>query len=109
MFVGGVPVRTAAELLEVNRHTAASLIRRMIAAELEDDNPFDGKKVNLAGGVKASGGHGASSKIYVFGILERQGKVYTQVIPDTSNQKLMPIINHCRIKSDSIVYTDCRL
>ena len=108
-----MPARAAAELVEVNRHTAASLIRRMIAAELEDDNPFDGKvevdKSYFGGRCKGKLGHGASSKIYVFGILERQGKVYTKVIPDTSNQTLMPIINHCGIKSDSIVYTDCRL
>lgn len=85
----------------------------MIAAELENDNPFDGEvevgKSYFGGRSKGKRGHGASSKIPVFGILKRQGKVYTKVIPDTSSQMLMPIINRSRIKSDFIVYTDCRL
>lgn len=57
-------------------------IRRMIAAEPEDDNPFDGKvevdKSYFGGRRKGKRGHGSSSKIPVFGILKHQGKVYTK-------------------------------
>ena len=41
----------------------------------------------------------------MFGILKRGGKVYTQIIIDAKSETLMPIIR-CKIKPDSIVYTD---
>ena len=46
MFVGGVPARTAAELVGVNRHSATLFyhkLREIIAVELEDESPFDGE------------------------------------------------------------------
>jgi len=46
LFVGGVMARTAAELVEINRHSATlyyQKIREMIAAELENECPFDGE------------------------------------------------------------------
>lgn len=59
------------------------------------------------GGVrKGKRGRGAAGKVAVFGILKRDGKVYTQIVPDTKTKSLMPIIR-CRVKPDSIVYTDC--
>jgi len=113
MFVGGVPARTAAELTGVNRHTATLFyqkIRGMIAAELNDESPFDGEveldESYFGGHRKGNRGRGAGGKIPVFGILKRGGKVYTKVIPDASSRTLIPIINR-RIKPDSIVYTDC--
>ena len=113
MFVGGVPARTAAELTDVNRHTATLFyqkIRTMIATELNDESPFDGEveldESYFGGYRKGNRGRGAGGKIPVFGILKRGGKVYTKVIPDASSRTLIPIIN-LRIKPDSIVYTDC--
>jgi len=38
--------------------------------------------------------------------LKRGGKVYAQIILDAESETLMPII-HCKIRPDSIVYTDC--
>jgi len=43
--------------------------------------------------------------VVVFGILKRQGKVYTVVVPDTKANTLMPIISS-KIKLNSVVYTD---
>ena len=58
------------------------------------------------GGVrKGKRGRGAAGKIPVFGCLERKGKVYTQIISDVREKTLMPIIR-CKIKPDSIIYTD---
>jgi len=37
--------------------------------------------------VRRKKGHGASGKTIVFGILERQGKVYTEIVPDSSKQQ----------------------
>ena len=42
----------------------------------------------------------------VFGLLKRNGKVYTAIIPDAKTETLMPIIQE-KVKSHSIVYTDC--
>jgi transposase len=113
MFVGGVPARTAAELVGVNRHSATlyyQKVREMIAYELNDDNPFDGEveldESYFGGHRKGNRGRGAGGKIPVFGILKRGGKVYTKVIPNASSATLLPIINR-RIQPDSIVYTDC--
>ena len=50
-------------------------------------------------------GRGASGKVPVFGILQRGGKVYTQVINDTKSKTLMGIIRN-KITPDSVVYTD---
>jgi transposase len=41
----------------------------------------------------------------VFGLLKRNGKVFTMIIPDAKANTLMPIIRQ-QVKPDSIVYTD---
>jgi len=43
--------------------------------------------------------------LFVLGILKRQGKVYTVVVPDTKANTLMPIFSS-KIKVNSIVYID---
>jgi len=54
---------------------------------------------------KGKRGRRAAGKIPVFGCLERKGKVYTQMISDVRKKTLMPIIP-CKIRTDSIIYTD---
>ena len=45
------------------------------------------------GGVrKGKRGRGAAGKVAVFGILKRQGKVYTVVVEDTKINTLLPVI-----------------
>ena len=59
------------------------------------------------GGVrKGKSGRGATGKVAVFGILKRQGKVYTVIVDDTKTNTLLPVIKR-KIMPDSIVYTDC--
>ena len=56
---------------------------RKLRGELEiDETYFGGKR-------KGKRGRGAFNKVVVFGILERNGKVYTTVIPDVSASTLM--------------------
>lgn len=112
MFVAGVPARRAAELADVNRHSATLFyhkIRQMIACELEDESPFDGEvevdESYFGGYRKGNRGRGAAGKVPVFGILKRGGKVYTKVINDASSATLIPIIEH-KVLPDSIVYSD---
>jgi transposase len=112
LFVGGVPARTAAELVGINRHSATLFyhkLREMIACELEDENPLDGEievdESYFGGTRKGKRGRGAAGKVPVFGLLKRQGKVYAKVIPDASANTLMPIIER-KVVPDSIVYSD---
>jgi len=51
-------------------------------------------------------GRGAGGKIPVFGILKRNGTVYTEIVSDASRKSIMPIINRLIEKSKSNIYTD---
>jgi len=112
-FVGGVTARTAADLLSVNRKTAAYFfhrLREIIAWQLDKSSPVDGlveiDESYFGGKRKGKRGRGAAGKVPVFGILKRSGTVYTVMIPDTRRETLIPIIRE-RIVPDSVVYTDC--
>jgi transposase len=111
-FVAGTPARTAAELVGVNKNTAALFyhrLREIIAARVEDESPIHGEievDESYFGGVrKGKRGRGAAGKVPVFGILKRRGRVYTKMIPDARAATLMPIIK-AKIQADSIVYSD---
>ena len=112
-FVAGVTARTAAQLTEVNRRTAMLYyhkLRELIAAKIADETPFTVGEVEVDesyfGGVrKGKRGRGAAGKVVVFGLLQRAGRVYATMIPDTASATLTGVIRR-RIKPDSIVYTD---
>jgi transposase len=111
-FVAGTPARTAAELVGVNKNTAALFyhrLRQIIAARIEDESPIDGEieidESYFGGKRKGKRGRGAEGKVPVFGILKRKGRVYTKMVPNCRSRTLMPIIK-ARIQLDSIVYTD---
>ncbi|EOB45381.1 putative transposase, partial [Neisseria meningitidis 2000080] len=63
-------------------------------------------KVILLGQRKGKRGRGAAGKVAVFGLLKRNGKVYTVTVPNTQTATLFPIIRE-QVKPDSIFYTDC--
>jgi transposase len=113
MFVGGIPARTAAELVGINRHSATLFyqkLREIILAELTEVFPehgvFEVDESYFGGIRKGKRGRGAAGKVPVFGILKRGGKVYTQMIADTKSDTLFKAMQ-TRILPDSIVYTDC--
>ncbi|MDP0450038.1 IS1595 family transposase [Glaesserella parasuis] len=112
LFVAGVTARTAAELVNVNKTTAAYYFYRlrlliyqnsphmeMFEGEIEADESYFG------GTHKGKQGRGAVGKTAVFGLLKRDGKVYTVVVPNIQSATLLPIIRE-KVKPDSIVYTD---
>ena len=112
-FVSGSTARTAAELVNVNKTTAAYYfhrLREIIALETQNRDVLSGEfevdESYFGGRRKGQRGRGAAGKVPVFGILKRGGRVYTQVIPDASGRTLIPIIEN-RILPDSIVYSDC--
>ena len=112
-FISGTPARVAAELVGVNRNTAAYFydkLRRIIVFNLEKESPFLNGEIEVdesyfGGARKGKRGRGAAGKTPVFGLLKRKGKVYTQIILDTKSNTLMPIIRN-NIEPDSIIYTD---
>ena len=72
---------------------------RKLSGELEiDETYFGGKR-------KGKRGRGALNKVVVFGILERNGKVYTTVVPDVSAETLMAEIK-AKTEKGSVFYTD---
>ena len=112
LFVAGVTARTAAELVNVNKNTATFYFHRlrlliyqnsphleMFEGEVEADESYFG------GVRKGKRGRGAAGKVAVFGLLKRNGKVYTVAVPNTQSATLLPIIRE-QVKPDSIVYTD---
>jgi len=113
-FVAGSTARIAADLVGVHRNTAVRYfhkLRENIALkQAQRSEKFSGEvelDESYFGGVrKGKRGRGAAGKVAVFGILKRGGKVYTQNIMDAKSETPMPIIR-CKIKPDSIVYTDC--
>ena len=114
-FVAGTTARCAADLIGVNRNTAAyyfQRLREIIVDEIEQESHeyFAGEievdESYFGGTRKGKRGRGAAGKVPVFGLLKRGGKVYTKIIADASSQTLMPIIAH-KVIPDSIVYSDC--
>ncbi|MGP5303002.1 IS1595 family transposase [Psychrobacter celer] len=113
-FTAEVTARTAADLLNIQPNTAALFYHKIRLVidyhlSLEADKLFDGEvelDESYFGGVrKGKRGRGAVGKTAVFGILKRNGKVYTIVVADTKQTTLMPVIKR-NIKPDSFVYTD---
>jgi len=111
LFVGGCTARAAAEIVGVNRNTAASYfmrLRKLIAGQLPSyklSGEVEADESYFGGVRKGKRGRGAAGKVAVFGLLKRGGKVYTAIIPDAKTSTLLPIIEG-KVEPDSIVYTD---
>lgn len=71
----------------------------MLDGEIEADESYFG------GIRKGKRGRGAGGKTAVFGLLKRNGKVYTVTVPNTQSATLLHMIQE-KVKPDSIVYTD---
>ena len=111
-FVSGSTARMAADLVNVNKTTAAYYfhrLREIIALEIDNasflSGEFEVDESYFGGSRKGKRGRGAAGKVPVFVILKRGGTVYTQVIPDAKSRTLLPIIRD-KIQPDSIVYSD---
>ena len=87
-------------------------IRIKISEYCELNSVFEDGEIELAESyfgarrVKGKRGRGAGGKIPVFGMLKREGNVYTQIISNCSVSELIPIIA-ARASKDSTIYTDC--
>ena len=102
-----------AELTNLNRNTINRLYSEMrrriseyshehspITGEFEADESYFGPKR-----IKGKRGRGAGSKTIVFGLFKRNGKVYTEIVPNAKSATLQAIIRgHADI--ESVIHTD---
>lgn len=108
-----IPSQNIAILTNLNRNTVNRYIleiRKCIAEFCEQESPFHGEiEVDEsyfgAKRIKGKRGRGAGSKTPVFGILQRQGKVYTEIVPDCAKSTLQAIIRG-KVSPDSIIHSD---
>jgi transposase-like protein len=102
-----------ASLTNLNRNTVnryLTLIRQSIARFCEQESPFSGTielDESYFGSryVRGKRGRGAMGKTIVFGIYKRNGKVYTEIVPDVRKDTLLQIVKG-KVSIDSVIHTD---
>jgi transposase-like protein len=104
----------AAQLTGLSHRSAITIfgkIRQRIAEECERQSPFKNGEVEVDGSyfgprrVRGRRGRGAGRKTIVFGLLKRDGKVYTEVVPDCKKATLQAIIRG-RVSADAVIHSD---
>ena len=111
-FVPQVTARSAADILGIQPNSAILFYRkiRMVISHylaLVADEVFEGPveldESYFGGRRKGKRGRGAAGKVVVFGILKRNGRVYTVVVDNAKSDTVMPVIKK-KIMPDSIVF-----
>ena len=92
----------------INRHLTA--LRERIASFCQEESPVSGEvEVDEsyfgARRVKGLRGRGARGKTIVFGLFKRNGRVYTEIVPDCSKRTLQGIIRG-RVELESVIHSD---
>jgi len=113
LFSADLDAGQIAELISLNRNTVnryLMAIRERIAEFCETVSPVSGdievdESFFGARRVKGKRGRGALGKTIVFGLYKRQGKVYTEIVPDCSRATLQGIIRG-RVNPDSVIHSD---
>jgi len=91
---------------KIRKAMAASKHGYVLKGVVECDETYvGGKKRNRHSDKKAIKGRGAVGKIPVFGIVERKGRSFSVVVPDTGKATLQGIIRQA-VKPGAIVCTD---
>jgi transposase-like protein len=100
-------------LAGLNRNTVnryLRLIRQAVAEHCQRESPFSGE-VELdesyfgARRVRGKRGRGARGKTIVFGIYKRDGRVYTEIVPNCTKAQLQAIIRG-RVELSATIHTD---
>lgn len=97
----------------LNRNTVNRLcriVRESIAEHCESQSPFRGTveiDESYFGPKRVRGkrGRGAGRKTIVFGILKRNGKVYTRIVPNAEKAILLRIVKQ-KVRSGSTIHSD---
>ena len=102
-----------AEITDLNRNTInrhLKALRERIAFFCQEESPVKGEvEVDEsyfgARRVKGLRGRGARGKTIVFGLFKRNGRVYTEIVPDCSKRTLQGIIRG-RVELESVIHSD---
>ena len=103
-----------ASLTKKNRNTINAILKKVrvkIASFCEEESCFERSEVEMdesyfgARRIRGLRGRGARGKTIVFGLKQRRGKVYTQVIKNCSQRAIIPLISQ-RVSKSSTIYTD---
>jgi len=113
LFSMDIDATKIAQLTGLNRNTVnryLKLFRERIVILCNQSSPFTGEiEVDEsyfgAKRVKGKRGRGAYGKTPVFGILQRGGKVYTEIVPDCAKKTLQGIIRG-KVDPGSVVHSD---
>ena len=104
----------AAQLTGLSHRTTIAIfgkIRQRIADECERQSPFKDGDVEVDESyfgphrVRGKRGRGASGKTIVFGLLKRDDKVYTEIVPDCKKITLQAIIRG-RVSVEAVIHSD---
>lgn len=103
-----------AELTGLTHKTVNTIflkIRRRMAEDCKRQSPFKSGEVEVDESyfgprrVRGKRGRGASGKTIVFGLLKRDGKVYTEIVPDCKKATLQAIIRG-RVALETVIHSD---
>ena len=114
LFLLDIEASKVSEITNIYRQAINRIyrnIREIISIDCEENSVFEVGELELdesyfgARRIKGKRGRGAGGKIPVFGLLKREGNVYTQIVKNCSVSYLMPIIEEYASK-DSVIFTD---
>jgi transposase len=100
--ISGLNRNTVNRYLYLTRERIVELCNKTspFSGEIEIDESYFGARR-----IKGKRGRGAAGKTVVFGILQRGGKVYTEIVPDCARKTLQGIIRG-KVDPDSVIHTD---
>ena len=103
-----------AEISGISRNSINKIIktiRKRIAEFSETENPIGCGEIEIdesyfgARRIRGKRGRGAAGKIPIFGMLKRNGKVFTQIVKNCSAAELIPIIKE-QADNNSVIFSD---
>jgi transposase len=113
LFALDLDASQIANISDLNRNTVNRYlkeIRRRIAEYCKQSSPLFGE-VEIdesyfgARRIKGRRGRGALGKTIVFGIFKRNGKVYTEIVPNCARKTLQGVIRG-RVELESVIHSD---
>ena len=115
LWAADVPALGAARVCGLNKNTVhrfyEQLRLRVVALAEAEADPFRQGIIEIDESyfgprrVRGQRGRGAARKIPVIGLLKREGKVFTQIVPNCSKTELLSVIRDL-VKRPAVIHTD---
>jgi len=114
LFALDLTATDTAQLTGLTRKSVTMIflnIRERIAQECERASPLSSGEVKVdesyfgARRVRGKRGRGAGGKTIAFGLLKRDGRVYTEIVPDCKKATLQAIIRG-RVAAEAVINSD---